>query len=56
MDLICNTSLATLYNTYSNMKYYGKYSTFEIDSMIPFEREIYFGLLNKIKEDEAKIN
>ena len=38
------------------MKYFGKYSTFEVDNMYPFEREIYHGLLldtkKKIKDKQ----
>jgi len=37
------------------MKYYGKYSLFEIDEMLPFEREIFYNLLleTKTKEKES---
>ena len=33
-----------------------KYSITELDNMIPWEREIYIGLLvNKVKEDTSRI-
>lgn len=51
-------SLETLYNFYSDMKYFGNYTHQEIDEMYPFEREIYFGLLkktlNEIKNQKSK--
>jgi len=33
------------------MKYFGKYSITEIDNMLPFERDIYWGLLSKTIEE-----
>jgi hypothetical protein len=36
------------------MKYYGHFSTFEIDEFYPFEREIYFNLLLDTKEKERE--
>lgn len=48
--------LSNLYQFYSNMKYFGHYSINEIDQMLPFEREIYFGLLNKTIEEQGRIN
>jgi len=38
------SDLLSLYQYYNNMKYYGNYTIFEIDEMLPFERDIYFGL------------
>jgi len=54
VDVICESSLASLYQYYSNMKYFGKYSIFEIDDMLPFERDIYYGLLQKTIEEQNK--
>jgi hypothetical protein len=36
------------------MKYFGHYSIQEIDSMLPFERDIYFGLLSKTIDEQNK--
>lgn len=47
-------NLGTLYQYYSNMKYFGHYSIQEIDDMFPFERDIYFGLLRKTIEEQNK--
>lgn len=47
-------NLNTLYQYYSNMKYFGHYSIQEIDEMLPFERDIYFGLLSRTIEEQNK--
>jgi hypothetical protein len=52
---MCEASLSHLYQFYNNMKFFGKYSIFEIDSMLPYEREIYFSLLDKTLEEQKKI-
>lgn len=54
MDVICEASLSNLYQFYSNMKYFGHYTINEIDEMLPFERDIYFGLLQKTIEEQDK--
>jgi len=36
------------------MKYFGHYSIQEVDDMLPFERDIYFGLLSKTIEEQNK--
>jgi hypothetical protein len=38
------------------MKYFGKYSIFELDEMLPFERDIYYGLLTKTIEEQNNQN
>ena len=56
MGVICESSLASLYQYYNSMKFYGKYSTFEVDEMLPFERDIYRGLLLKtIEENKSQL-
>jgi hypothetical protein len=37
-----------------SMKYYGKFSIAETESLMPFEREIYFDLLTAKMEEEAE--
>jgi len=49
------SSLQNIYQYYNNMKYFGKYSIFEIDSMLPFEREIYLGMLSKTIDEQNKV-
>lgn len=46
--------LSSLYTFYNNMKFFGHYSIFEIDEMLPFEREIYIGLLTKTLDEVKK--
>jgi len=48
------SNLSSLYQYYSNMKYFGHYSIQEIDEMLPFERDIYFGLLSRTIEEQNK--
>jgi len=47
-------NLSSLYQYYSNMKYFGHYSIQEIDEMLPLERDIYFGLLKKTIDEQQK--
>ncbi len=54
MGVICESSLSSLYQYYNNMKFYGKYSIFEIDEMLPFERDIFYGLLSKTIEENKQ--
>jgi len=53
--LISNLSDDTLSNFYqviSNMVYFGNYTLQDINQMLPFERSIYLGLLNKNLADK----
>ena len=44
------------YNTNFQLMQHHKYSLDELDSMIPWEREIYIGLLmNYLKEEKKRI-
>ena len=54
IQILSEESLMTLYKSYNFLVYFGKYSLLDIDSMLPFERAIYIGLLNKVKEDLSK--
>jgi hypothetical protein len=54
MAMMVHGDLSSLYTFYSNMKFFGHYSIFEIDEMLPFEREIYFGLLSKTLDEQNK--
>lgn len=44
-------SLTSLYQSYNDLIQFGSYSKLDIDSMLPFERSIFIGLLNKTKEE-----
>ena len=52
VGVVSESTLSSLYQLYHNLKYFGNYSIFEIDSMIPFERDIYMGLLSKTIEEK----
>jgi len=54
VGLTIETSLEDLFNYYESMKYFGRYSTFEVDNLIPFERDIKFNLLQKILKEVNK--
>jgi len=54
--MMLDSDLTSLYQFYHNMHYFGKYSIYDIDNMLPFERDIYFGMLNKTIDEENKIN
>ena len=48
---LSDDDLANFYKVISGMIYFGHFSLQDINQMIPFERSIYLGLLNKMKED-----
>jgi len=43
-------TLNTLYQTYNDLVFYGKYSKLDVDSFYPFERTIFVSLLSKNSE------
>lgn len=47
-------SLMSLYQTIGDMVFFGHYSKHDIDGMLPFERSIFVGILNKTREDLNK--
>ena len=54
--MLSHDSLYNYYETNFSLMQHHKYSLTELDNMIPFEREIYVGLLmNFIKEENDKI-
>ena len=53
---LAHDSLYNYYKTNFGMMQYHKYSLTEIENMMPWEREIYIGLLEKhIKEENQRI-
>ena len=53
--MLSHDSLYNYYETNFSLMQHHKYSLTELDNMIPFEREIYVGLLvNYIKEEKEK--
>ena len=54
--MLCHDSLANLYNTNFALLQHHKYSLTELESMIPWEREVYVNLLVKhIKEENERL-
>lgn len=51
IDIMSDDTLMSLYKTYNNMVFFGHYSKDDIDKMLPFERTILLGLLQKTKEE-----
>jgi len=51
LSIMSEDSLISLYQTYNDMIYFGKYSKQDVDTLYPFERTILLGLLNKTLED-----
>ena len=54
IEIMSDDTLMTMYKSYNFLIYFGHYSKEGIDSMYPFERSIFIGLLNKTKEDLNK--
>lgn len=55
--LVSNLSEDTISNFYeviSGLVYFGNYSLSDINEMLPFERSIYLGMLNKQKSKQAQ--
>ena len=47
-------TLMSLYQTYNDLTFFGKYTKQDIDSFLPFERSILIGLHNKTREELNK--
>ena len=53
--MLSHDSVENYYKTNFGLMQHHKYSLTELENMIPFEREIYIGLLlNYIKEEKEK--
>ena len=50
-----NETLKSIYTTYSDLVYHAHYTKLDVDSMYPYEREIYKGLLLDKMKKEAEI-
>ncbi len=54
IDNLSEDSIMSLYQTYNDLIYFGKYTKQDIDTLYPFERTILISLLNKTREDLNK--
>ena len=52
--MLSHDSLENYYKTNFAMMQHHKYSLEEIEDMMPWEREVYIGLLSKFLEDEKE--
>ena len=51
IESLSEDTLISMYRTYNDMTFFGKYTKQDVDSLYPFERTILIGLLNKTRED-----
>lgn len=56
--MLCHTNLENWYQTVFAMAQHHKYSISDIEGMLPFERDLYFGMLINFieKQKEAQAN
>lgn len=54
VDNMSEDTLISIYQLTSDMVFHGKYTKTDIDGMMPFERTIFVGLLNKKREELNK--
>lgn len=54
IDNMSEDSLASLYQSYNDLTFFGSYTKRDVDSLYPFERMILINLLNKSREDLNK--
>ena len=53
-ECLSEDTIASIYQTMSDLVFFGKYTIACIDSMKPFERSVFVGILNKTREDLNK--
>jgi hypothetical protein len=54
---VIHNTLANYYVLNFNLMHFHKYSITEIENLIPFERDIYVGLLqNQIEEENSRLS
>ncbi len=54
IEIMSDDTLMSMYKSYNFLIYFGHHTKEGVDSMYPFERSIFIGLLNKTKEDLTK--
>lgn len=54
IEIMSDDTLMTMYKSYNFLIFFGHYSKIDVDTMYPFERSVFVGLLNKNKEDLNK--
>lgn len=54
LKCLSEDNLMSMYQNYSDMIFFGKFTKQDIDTLYPFERTIFIGLINKTKEEINK--
>jgi hypothetical protein len=54
--MMSHSSLAHHYKNNFNLMQHHKYSLYEIENMVPYERDLYIGMLLDLIEEENKKN
>lgn len=54
LDNMSEKSIQGIYDQYNSLIYFGHYSKLDIDSMYPFERDVFLGILQKTIEEMNK--
>lgn len=54
LDNLSEDSLLSIYQTYNDLTFYGRYTKQDVDTLYPFERSILISLLNKTREELNK--
>lgn len=52
--MLCHTNLENWYQTVFAMAQHHKYSITELESLLPFERDLYFGMLVNFIEKQKE--
>ena len=55
VDIVSKSTISNIYEQYLDISYHSHMTKLDTDSMLPFEREIFVGLIQK-KEDEKSVN
>lgn len=53
-SIISKTTISNLYEQYLDITYYTNMTKHDVDTMMPFEREVFLGLIQKKEDDKAK--
>jgi|TARA_B110000977_G_C11018551_1_gene470407 hypothetical protein len=54
--MLCHTSLSDYYQVIFAMAQHHKYSIYDIENLMPYERDLYFGMLVDFVEQQNENN
>ena len=55
-SIISKTTINNLYEQYLDITYFTSMTKADVDNMIPFEREVFLGLIQRKEDEKAKLN